>query len=384
MDKAQMMREFERMNTAGLQLEPLWQFAHDDEQTRRFRATWRGYSVGLSSGTSGQRGLFVASARERAQWAGTMLASLLPELLPVSGARKIKTGRRRKRRRERVALFLRSGNSLYAAVRNPLLSFTFFDLFEHFERQWPRLEALEPTVIVAPAQVLRALALACQNGRLRLPQARVVSVAEVLGGEDRALLAAVFGQPDEVYQATEGFLGVTCAYGNLHLNEAYMKIEPEWLDAHRFVPIVTDFTRRSQPIVRYRLDDVLQSSGRSCPCGNPSRVIDAIEGRCNDMLLLPGKRGDRVQLFADVVARALARALPRQVDWRLRQVGENHLFLAVDGSDARATDVKTELEVLFARQGVCTRQLRWCLDDTLPVTDFIRKRRRITREPSCG
>src|SRR5699024_1958683 len=191
MDKTQMMRDFDCMNTAGLQLDPLWQFAHDDEQTRRFRATWRGYSVGLSSGTSGQRGLFVASARERAQWAGTMLAHLLPRLLPVPGARKIKSGGRGKRSRERVALFLRSGNSLYSAVRNPLLSFIFFDLFERFERQWPRLQALNPTIIVAPAQVLRALALACQAGQLRLPQVRVVSVAEVLGAEDRALLTRV-------------------------------------------------------------------------------------------------------------------------------------------------------------------------------------------------
>src|SRR5690625_597070 len=47
MDKAQMMRDFERMNTAGLRLEPLWRFAQDDEATRRFRATWHGYSVGL-------------------------------------------------------------------------------------------------------------------------------------------------------------------------------------------------------------------------------------------------------------------------------------------------------------------------------------------------
>lgn len=35
------------------------------------------------------------------------------------------------------------------------------------------------------------------------------------------------------------------------------RIEKEWLDETRFVPIITDLMRTSQPIVRYRLDDVL-------------------------------------------------------------------------------------------------------------------------------
>ncbi len=46
----------------------------------------------------------------------------------------------------------------------------------------------------------------------------------------------------------------------MHLNEPYLLIEREWLDREqtRFTPIVTDLWRRAQPVVRYRLNDVLQ------------------------------------------------------------------------------------------------------------------------------
>lgn len=379
MDKASMMQHFDRMNTAGLQRDTLWDVAMNDERSRRFGSTWNGYSVGLSSGTSGQRALFVAGVRERSQWAGTVLARLLPHLLPVPGARP-SSAHRQRWQRERVALFLRSGNSLYSAVRNPVLSFTFFDLFEHFESQWPRLDALDPTVIVAPAQVLRALALAKQAGQLRLPHARVVSVAEVLEADDRELLTQVFGRPDEVYQATEGFLGVTCAHGNLHLNEAYIKVEPEWLDAQRFVPVITDFTRTTQPIVRYRLDDVLRTTGRGCTCGDPSMVIDAIEGRCNDMLILPGAHGADVRVFADAIARVMALSLPRHADWRLRQKGGRHVCLDVTGECADIAVAQHALEDLLIHQGVDVGQLHWQLGDTIPAADFMHKRRRIRRE----
>lgn len=53
MDKALMMRHFDQMNTAGLTLAEVLAMAQRAEKSRNFRPTLRGYSVGLSSGTSG-------------------------------------------------------------------------------------------------------------------------------------------------------------------------------------------------------------------------------------------------------------------------------------------------------------------------------------------
>jgi putative adenylate-forming enzyme len=212
----------------------------------------------------------------------------------------------------------------------------------------------------------------------------VIAVAEVLEPLDRVLLAGTFGRVDEVYQATEGFLGATCAHGTLHLNEELVHVEPQWLDDTRFVPIITDFTRATQPIVRYRLDDVLAVRPTPCPCGNPALAIERIEGRCDDMLVLPGSDGAPRTVFADVCARAFAQALPLHADYRLTQTAPAALVLEVDagaassGADALAACRKHLVDV-FARLGVATDALTWTLIPTLPARDFAHKRRRIVR-----
>ncbi len=367
MDKATMMQHFDRINTAGLRLNEVLSCAMQAEHSRDFSPTLHGYSVGLSSGTSGSRGVFVTSAREQAQWAGTMLAKLLPHGL---------------RRKERVALLLRSGNRLYNSVHNPCLAFSFFDLFAPFERQLDLLADYAPTIVVAPAQVLCALALAQQSGRVDLAPVRAISVAEVLQPQDRALIAAAFGDPGEIYQATEGFLAVSCPYGTLHLNEAFLQVEPEWIDEHRFVPIITDFTRSTQPIVRYRLDDILVRRAQDCPCGSAALALDRIEGRCDDTLRLPAADGRLITVFADVLSRAFAQVLPLAADYRLIQTGPRALSLHVE-STALAAQCQRRLQAVLNQLGV-DATLTWTLHNRLPDSHIATKRRRIIRMQYTG
>ncbi len=369
MDKAAMMAGFDRINTAGLRLADALACARRAEESRDFAPRLDGYTVGLSSGTSGGRGVFVVSDRERATWAGAMLARLLP-----AGIAK----------RERVALFLRANSNLYTAVRTPWLSFAFFDLFRPFDALLREVEAVAPTIVVAPAQVLRALALARRAGRTTLAPARTISAAEVLEPRDRALVAEVFGPPAEIYQATEGFLGATCRHGVLHLNEEFVHVEPQWLDARRFVPVVTDFTRRTQPIVRYRLDDVLVARDEPCACGSAARAIERIEGRCDDMLLLPGAAGMPVTVFADVCARAVAQALPLAADYALVQTAPAALTLQVPRDAQAAQRCRGHLESVLAGLGVATAGLDWTLSTDDLAADFATKRRRILRRKEAA
>ena len=373
MDKATMMANFDAMNTAGLRLADVLACAQQAEQSRDFRPTVGAYSVGLSSGTSGGRGVFVVSPTERAQWAGILLAKLLPRGL-LHG--------------ERVALFLRANSNLYTAVRNPWLTFSFFDLFAPFDSHRAPLEVLQPTIIVGPAQVLRALAMEKLAGRLDIAPVQVLSGAEVLEPMDRALLAQAFGNVGEIYQATEGFLGATCLHGTLHLNEAHVHIEPQWRDARRFVPVITDFTRSTQPIVRYRLDDILirrDPALGACPCGNPAMAIERIEGRCDDTLVLPALGGGSVTLFADVCSRALAQALPLHADYRLVQTDACTLALSIHPADADiARACQAHLADIFACQGVDTSRVTWHATPERIATDFTTKRRRIVRLAAPG
>lgn len=371
MDKALMMANFDAMNTAGLQLKHVMQVALDAERSRDFTPTIGGISVGLSSGTSGRRGVFAVSAKEKAQWAGVMLAKALPQGL-LAG--------------ERVALFLRANSNLYTAVRNRWLTFSFFDLFQPFDQHLQALAACQPTIIVAPAQVLRQLALAVLSGRLAIAPKRVISVAEVLEPQDRILIEQAFGQPHEIYQATEGFLASTCEQGVLHLNEEYLHVEPEWLDdaQRRFVPVITDFTRTTQPVVRYRLNDVLLARAQPCTCGRVTRALDGIEGRCDDLLMLPGRSGQALPVFADLLSRALAQALPPEADYRLVQNGPAALRLHAELAPPALEALRAHLARVLADLGVDEQALRWELESTVPPFDPTAKRRRIIRKESVN
>jgi putative adenylate-forming enzyme len=365
MNKAVMMEHFDRINTAGLKLDEVLACAMQAEQSRDFKATVNGYSVGLSSGTSGSRGVFVVSPAEQAKWAGVLLAKLLPRGL-FHG--------------ERVALFLRANNNLYSSVRNPWLSFEFFDLFDPFDAHFERLNRYDPTIVVGPAQVLRSLALARTAGHLTINPYKVISGAEVLDPVDKALIGASFGTVGEVYQATEGFLAATCAHGTLHLNEAHIHVEPQWLDGERFVPVITDFTRVTQPVVHYRLDDILVRRSTPCPCHSHEMALERIEGRCDDLLRLPGANGGQVEVFADGLSRAIAQTLPRTADYRLVQTGPASLALYVDAPGVPLTQYQAHLNAYLQRLGVAAPYLQWELHASLPATDFSTKRRRITRQ----
>jgi putative adenylate-forming enzyme len=74
-DKATTLARFAEFNTVGVTLDRALEVALAAERSRDFAPTLPGgVTVGLSSGTSGTRGVFLVSDAERARWAGVMLA----------------------------------------------------------------------------------------------------------------------------------------------------------------------------------------------------------------------------------------------------------------------------------------------------------------------
>lgn len=267
-------------------------------------------SVGLSSGTSGQRGLFITSPHERDAWAGILLAKLLPNGL---------------RTKECIALILRANNQLYGTLnKSKKIQFHFLDLLEPFETTVSVLNQLQPTILVAPASVLVELA---HTPRLKIYPKKIVSVAEVLEAQDILTLTDTFSCPvSQVYQCTEGFLGISDPISQrIIMNEEFLLIEKEWLDETRFVPIITDFMRSSQPIVRYRLDDILVADKLT-----PSvyTQLIAIEGRLGDVCY--GQSGERrVPIFADLLRQCVARYPETIDDYQITQVTLSDFYIQV-------------------------------------------------------
>lgn len=289
-DKAKLMASFSRLNTAGVDRDEALALAIEADRTRDFVPKLRGLTVGLSSGTSGNRGLFLASQSENNQWAGVALAKMLPG--SPWGV-------------HRLALLHRANSHLYQGLGSGRLQFRYFDLLQPWSELLRQLDAYQPTVLIAPPTALRLLAESVASGALDLQRrpARLVSVAEVLEPSDRAFIERAMGvRVDIAYVATEGFLASSCAHGGLHLNEDLLVIEKEWLDGsrHAFVPIITDFRRRVVPIIRYRLDDVLTLSDEPCACGSLHATLASIQGRCDDVFRLGS-----VTVFPDFLRQAV-------------------------------------------------------------------------------
>lgn len=322
MDKSLLLQEFAGRNTAGITLEQAQGIALDAEQSRDFSPRLGSLSVGLSSGTSGQRGVFLVSESERARWAGILLAKTLPGSLlrhllsfwrPALG----------------IAFFLRANNNLYQSLNNRRIRFCFYDLLAPGAQHIARLNQDAPQVLVAPASVLQQLAQAAQAGELRIAPKHIISVAEVLEPGEAQAIGRAFAAPNnpplavhQIYQATEGFLGYTCEAGGLHLNETHLHIEKCWLDASRtrFQPVITDFSRTTQLILRYQLNDVLHLAPQACECGRAETTLVAIEGRADDILWLKAEPG-WVPVYPDLVRRCLMLVEPPLGEYRLLQRG---------------------------------------------------------------
>jgi hypothetical protein len=59
--------------------------------------------------------------------------------------------------------------------------------------------------------------------------------------------------------------------------------------------LLTNLANRIQPLIRYDLGDGVTVAVDSCPCGSHFPTI-AVEGRCDDALRLPGRRGGEVTI----------------------------------------------------------------------------------------
>ncbi len=345
MDKATLMANFVAYNRHGITAEAVRAALPDGRLG--------GLTVGASTGTSGNRGLFVISDTERFAWLGAILAKTMPDLLW---------------RKQRVAVVLPQSTRLYDAARlTGRIDLRFVDIGSG-EGHWrDALHRFAPSVIVAPPKVLRALATDWHAP----PPLRVFSAAETLDPVDRPPIEARFGRLEQIYMATEGLLAVTCREGRLHLAEDSVHFELEPVGDGLVSPLITNFARRTQIMARYRMNDLLRVSNRPCPCGSPLLAIDEVVGRMDDCFQVAGR-----MVTPDVLRNAVLGADARIDDFRLRQVADDRVVLTL------APGVPPEVAQV-ARGAVAARLGEGChvaLEQAEMPLEMGRKLRRVMRE----
>lgn len=352
MDKATLLANFDKLNAKGITHAAV-RAALDAGADRA-----QGLVIGQSTGTSGNRGVFVISEAERFTWLGVLLAKALPDVLFV---------------RHKVALALPGYSRLYSsAAETGRLAIRFFDLSLGVDSWRDDLARFAPDTIVAPPKVLRALAM---KGDIKI--ANVFSGAEVLDPLDRAVIESGFGaKVREIYMATEGLFGVGCPHGTLHLAEDAVAFE--WLPAggDLLTPLITDFTRATQIMARYRMNDLMRLSSAPCPCGSPLQAVANIEGRQDDVFQLRGANGTLVMVTPDVLRNAVVDADRRIQDFRIVQTDESSIELTLDTALDGAAAV-AGLQAALAKIGTAPIAIATKRGITVPLD---RKLRRVRRE----
>lgn len=315
-EKEEFMESFNKINTVGIDREEAMALAVASELNREFESKIGNITVGLSTGTSGKRGLFLISPKERASWVVMVMDRIL---IP------------RWFQKQKVAFFLRANSNLYTSVQSSIYDFNYFDIFRPINDLADELLKYKPNVLAGQPSVLIALTevLFQKKEFNHWKPKQIISFAEVLHEGDANTLKRVFAAPiREVYQCTEGLLGVSCDHGTMHLNEDNIIIEKEFIGEDLFKPIVTDFTRESQPVIRYRMSDVLKLKSTPCACGSNYLAIEKIIGRDDDVLWVNSTR-----ILPDVLSRKIALATDSFTRYEIVQTKENSIRIEIQSAD---------------------------------------------------
>lgn len=366
MNKEQMMLHFDELNTEGIKKADAFRIANQAEETRDFTETLKkGLTVGLSSGTSGNKGIFLATQSERAQW----VAEVLRRVLPIKLFHK-----------QHIAFFLRSNSTLYESIKSSVFAFHYFDLKRTISDLYEDLVTLNPEILIAPPSVLLALSELKEKNQQVFSFTKIISVAEVLESDVKTTLERRFGmQIAQVYQATEGFLGSSCSEGVLHLHEDLIHVDCKFLDEEKtkFHPIISDFNRKTQPMLRYELNDILHLKKEPCKCGSVLLAIDHIEGRSDDVL----EFGEQ-KIFPDFFRHAIILTSDSIQNFRLTQVNNSKILveLSLDSVSSKKEieeKVKIRLDKLFADYQLEAIEIEF---SELELTSFHDKFRRIVKQ----
>lgn len=176
----------------------------------------------------------------------------------------------------------------------------FFSTFminrRNFDSYWSALRAFQPRFMVGfPSSVLDIAMFAREKGLKADWEVSVMfPTAETVLPVHRDVIAEVFGcKLVDQYASSEGapFI-LECSSGRLHVHPLTGVVEvldENGVPAREGEMVVTSFTTRGTPLIRYRIGDRLRlaSSEDRCTCGWNFPLVDWIDGRTSDFVYSP-------------------------------------------------------------------------------------------------
>lgn len=378
-NKEIMMDHFSSLNTCGLARDEVMAFALQKERDKDYTGYFKDeYVVGLSSGTSGNKGIYITpkAMTKRLPFVFLARSGISLKNLPF-----------------RILFLLRVFSQGFADIRAPFLFLKYMSTMTEVDEIIDALNTGRINILMAPPSMLRILL--PERNRIRTSIDTVVSYAEVLTAEDKQRFRVGFGaKVIEIYQASEGQLGSACKHGSLHINEdlVYVELydangdpvtEPGTTAARM---IVTNLVNQAQPLIRYEMNDLIVL-GEPCSCGSAFRVIDHVIGRHDDVLYFTNKEGKLQHVFPDLFSRFIITESDQIREFQVIQT-EQALRILIDCPDDPETQ-KEIREALMKRIpeelsyfGIETVELAIAFEPILLPTDKSKYKRFVTKETS--
>ncbi len=334
-NKEIMMRNFDELNTCNLKLEELMDFALKKEEMGEYSGYFNDeYVVGLSSGTSGNKGIYITPKRLTKRLPFVFLArSGIPlKFLPF-----------------RILFLLRVFSQGFKDINSPFVKLKYMSTMSKINDIIYTVNNDRINIIMAPPSMLRIL-LPYAN-RIKVKLKIIVTYAEVLYDEDKIRFSEVFGcDIIQIYQASEGPIGSSCRCGNLHINEDLVFVELYDKDGNIIEKpgkiaqkmIITNLINSAQPIIRYEMNDLI-ILGEKCKCGSNFRKIQKILGRNDDLIYLRNKYGERQYIFPDLFSRWIITTSDNIREFNVIQKGEKLDIILDTFENANKDLIKKEL-----------------------------------------
>ena len=133
----------------------------------------------------------------------------------------------------------------------------------------------------------------------------------VLPHQVEAIRVAFGVEPVQHYGMAEGAANISqCLRGRLHVDEDFAGVEFVPLEGDQYRIVGTNFSNPAFGFLHYDVGDIATVTGRTCDCGRPGRVVDAIDGRKEDFVIT--RRGARLGRL-DHVFKDLTRVREAQI-----------------------------------------------------------------------
>ena len=358
--KAMMMEHFDDLVTdRSLHLEDVRAFATQGEAGQRYKNR---YWVNATSGSSGHPGFFLFDEPE---WA-YVLASFARSQ-EWSGVRINLTRRQRMATVASISPWHMS-SQVSATVKSWWRPSLRLPASQPLSRTVEELNEWQPDVLISYASMAGALAEEQLAERLHINPKVVYVASEVLTPQTRTLVREAWSdEPFNQYAATET-AGVAAEHRScrqMHFFEDL--VITEIVDEHyRPVPpgeygakiLVTTLFSRTQPLIRYELNDSVRVSAESHGCGLPFAVLESIQGRMEDTLTLPAISGGEV-IVRPLVLNRIMDIVPAS-GWQVIQQADNGLIVLLTGARDGLTDeaLVNQISKSLAQEGARVPYIR--------------------------